>query len=131
MEVAHADFVEQGQRAADGAVSRKELASLADRQLQDLGDVLALVAHLEGGLVEALAAAVVAGDVDICQEVHLDLADAVALTGLAAATGHVEREAAWQVAARLGVRQLRKQPPDLVKDLDVRGRVAARRATNR
>jgi len=43
-----------------------------------------------------------AGDVDVGQEVHLDLDDAVALAGLAAAALDVEREAPGLIAARLG-----------------------------
>jgi hypothetical protein len=38
-------------------------------------------------------------DIDVGQKVHLDLDDAVALTGLAAPALDVEREAAGQIAA--------------------------------
>jgi hypothetical protein len=47
----------------------------------------------------------VAGDIDIGQEVHLDLDDAIALAGLAAAALDVEGEAPRLVAARLGFGQ--------------------------
>ena len=66
---------------------------------------LPLEFHLQRLAVVALALADVAGDVDVGQEVHLDLDDAVALAGLAAAALDVEREAAGAVAARLGFRQ--------------------------
>ena len=51
--------------------------------------------------VVARAVAHVAGDVDVGQEVHLDLDQAVALARLAAAALDVEGEAAGLVAARL------------------------------
>ena len=60
---------------------------------------LPLVADLQRLAVVALALADVAGDVDVGQEVHLDLDDAVALAGLAAAALDVEAEAAGRSRA--------------------------------
>jgi hypothetical protein len=70
---------------------------------------LPLELDLQRLAVVALALADVAGDVDVGQEVHLDLDDAVALAGLAAAALDVEGEAPGLVAARLGLRQLANQ----------------------
>jgi hypothetical protein len=67
---------------------------LLDRHVEHVGDRLALEQHLQRLAVVALALAHLAGDVDVGQEVHLDLDDAVALAGLAAAALDVEGEAA-------------------------------------
>ena len=73
----------------------------------------------------------VAGDVDVGQEVHLDLDDAVALAGLAAPALDVEGEAARLVAARLGLGQAREPVADRREGAGVGGRVGARRAADR
>ncbi len=100
---------------------------LAHRQVEDLGDVLALELDAQGGLVEALALADLAGDEHVGEEVHLHELHAVALAGLAPAALHVEAEAAGLVAesARLG--RLREDVADEVEHLGVGGRVGARR----
>jgi hypothetical protein len=81
--------------------------------------------------VVALALADVAGDVDVRQEVHLDLDDAVALAGLAAAALDVEREAARLVAACLGFRQAGEPFADRREGAGIGRRVGARRAADR
>ena len=48
-------------------------------QVEDLADVLPLVLNLESLTVVALPMADLAGNVDVRQEVHLDLYNAVAL----------------------------------------------------
>ena len=89
------------------------------------------VLHLQRLAVVALALADVAGDVDVGQEVHLDLDDAVALAGLAAAALDVEREAARLVAARLGLGQAGEPFADRREGADIGRRVRARRAADR
>ena len=106
------------------------MASL-DRELEHVRDRVALVAHAQGRLVEALALTLLAAHEDVRQEVHLDLAHAVALARLAAAALHVEGEAAGLVAVHPRFGQLREEAADLVEDLDVGDRVAARRAPDR
>ncbi len=69
--------------------------------------------------------------IDIRQEVHLDLDDAVALTGLAASALHIEREAARLITARLGFRQTRKPVADRREGARIGCRVGTRRTTNR
>ena len=71
-----------------------------------------------------------AGHVDVRQEVHLDLDLAVALAGLAAAAGDVEREAPGAVAARAALRQRREEGAQVVPEPDVGGRVGARGAAD-
>ena len=79
------------------------------RHVEHVGDGVVAELHVERFAVVALALADVALDIDVGQEVHLDLDDAVALAGFAASALDVEREAPRPVAARLGFRQLRNQ----------------------
>jgi hypothetical protein len=110
----------------------EELQRVLDGHVEHLVDVLALVADLQRLAVVALALADVAGHVDVGQEVHLDLDDAVALAGLAAPALDVEAEAAGLVAA--GARLLARsgeQLADRCEHAGVGGRVGARRAADR
>ena len=66
-----------------------------------------------------------AGDIDVRQEVHLDLHEAVAAAGLAAAALDVEGEAARPVAPHLGIGCGRKQIPDVIEKPGIGGRVGA------
>ena len=78
----------------------EELERFLAGHLQHVGDGLAFVVDFERLAVVALAVADFARHVDVRQEVHLDLDDAVALTVLAAAALDVEAEAAGLVAAK-------------------------------
>ena len=119
------------QAAGDLRHVLEELDRLVDRHLQHVGDGLALEADLERLAVVALAVALLAGHVDVGQEVHLDLDLAVALAGLAAAALDVEAEAAGLVAARSRLLGLGEELADVVEDAGVGGRVGARRAADR
>ena len=92
---------------------------------------LALELHLQRLAVVAGAVADVAGDVDVGQEVHLDLDQAVALARLAAAALDVEGEAAGLVAARLGLGQAGEPVADLGEGAGVGRGVGARGAADR
>ena len=107
----HRDGLEQGQRLLHG-------------HGQHVGDALALVVHFQGLAVVALALALLAGDVDVGQEMHLDLEHAVAFALLAAATLDVEAEAPGQVAPRLALRQLGEQFTQRREQAGVGGGVA-------
>ena len=65
-----------------------------DRGLQQIGDRMALIFHLQRFVIIAPAAAHVAGDIDVRKEIHFDALQAVALAGFAAPALHVEAEAA-------------------------------------
>src|SRR5262245_9715670 len=78
---------------ADRRHRPEELSSLLHRHIEGVGDRLVLEPHLQRLAVVALALALFAGDVDVGQEVHLDLDDAVALATLAAPALDVEGEA--------------------------------------
>ncbi len=130
MQVVHAHLRQELQRLADLRVRREQLDGLADGELEHVGDALAFVAHGERGGVEAPALALLALHVDVGEEVHFDLAHAVAFAGLAAPALHVEREAPGLEAVHAGLGQLGEEAADLVEDLDVRRWVAARCATD-
>ena len=112
-------------------IAREELGRLVDAHLEHVGDRLALVLHLERLRVVALALADFARHVDVGQEVHLDLDDAVALARFAAAALDVEREAPRRVAAHLRFGRQREQLANQVERAGVGRRVRARRAADR
>ena len=101
LDVAETDVPERVHVPGDRWDRGEELARLRDAHLEHLGDVLALVANLEGLAVVALALADLARNVDVGQEVHLDLDRSVARARLATAAPDVEREAAGLITAPL------------------------------
>src|SRR5262249_11790534 len=111
LDVAEADGVEGLQFSAEHGDVLEEGEGLGDAHLQDVGDVLALVADFQGLAVVSAALADFAGDVDVRQEVHLDLDDAVAFAGLAAAAFDVEGEAADAVAPGARFRDMGEEFP--------------------
>ncbi len=131
LDIAEADLVQRHHLVADAGHGLEEVLRLLDRHVEHVGDRLALELHVERLAAVALALADLAGDVDIRQEVHLDLDDAVALAGLAAAALDVEREAAGAVAARLRLRQAREPLADRRERAGIGGRVGARCAPDR
>ena len=106
----------------------EERAGLLDGHVQHFVDVLALVAHFQGLAVVALALADVARHVDVRQEVHLHLDDAVALAGLAAPALHVEAEPPRPIAPRPRLLGLREQFADGREEAGVGGRIGTRGA---
>jgi hypothetical protein len=86
---------------------------------------------LERLAVVALAVALLAGHIDVGQEVHLDLDLAIAPADLAAPALDVEAEAARLVSARPRVSRLRVELADVVEDVGVGRRVRAGRAADR
>ena len=104
---------------------------LAARHVEHVGDRLAVVRDRQRLGVVALAAAGVALDPDVGQEVHLDAQLAVALALLAAPAGHVEAEPPRRVAAELGLGQLGEELADQVEHAGVRGRVRGGRVAQR
>mgnify|MGYP001351297743 CR=1 FL=1 len=103
--------------------------------LEHFGDVLAAEPNLQRLVVEAMTAAHRAGHPDVGQELHVDAVGPVALARLASAAAgragrHVEAESPGLVAADLGVGQGGVEVANLVEDLDVRRRIAPRRAAD-
>ena len=101
----------------------EEFQRLLDRHVQHVVDGLALVFYFQRLPVVPLSAAHLTGHIDVREEMHLDLQDAVAGAGLAPAALYIETEAAFLVASRLRVRRGRKEIPDQVKYAGVRRRI--------
>ena len=131
LDVAEADVLQRPQLVGDRREVLEQRQRLIDGQLEHVGDRLAAVLDLERLAVVAAALALLARDVDVGQEVHLDRDDAVALARLAAAALDVEREAAGPEAARLRVGHHREQIADEREQAGVGRRIRSRRAADR
>src|SRR5437763_6818547 len=131
LDVAEADLLKHAHLVADAGDRLEQLGRLLDVHVEHVGDRAALELHLERLAVVAGAVAHVAGDVDVGQEVHLDLYEAVALARLATAALDVEAEAAGLVAARLALGQAGEPVADLGEGAGVSRRVGARGAADR
>ena len=131
LDVAQA-HVDQGlELARDRRHRFEQLQRLLDGHLQHVVDAVALVQDVQGLAVVALAVAHVAGHVHVGQEVHLDLDQAIALAGLAAAAAHVEAEAARRVAACARLGHLRIQFAQGREQAGIGGRIGTRGAPDR
>src|SRR5205807_6820048 len=100
------DVVKRLEAALDLRDVLEEVERLLDRHVEDVRDRAALESHVERVAVVALAVALLARDVDVRQEVHLDLDLTVAAADLAAAALDVEREASRLVPAGAGLLRL-------------------------
>jgi hypothetical protein len=130
MDVAEADVIEGLQLAAHGGDGREDVERLGHGHLQDVGDRSAAIVDLERFAVVALALADLARHVDVRQELHLDLQDAVTLAVLAATALDVEAEPARAVAPDACLGHAGEQLADGTEQSRVRGRVGARRAAD-
>ena len=131
LDVAQADVDQRLQLARQRRHRLEQLQRVLDGHLQHVVDVVALVEDLQRLAVVALAVADVAGHVDVGQEVHFDLDQAVALAGFAAAAAHVEAEATRRVAARARFRHLCEQFAQRREQSGVGRRIGTRRAADR
>ena len=129
--VAEADVEQRLELLADARLILEEGARILDGHVEHVGDARAAEANLERLAVVALPLAHLARHVDVGKKVHLDLHEPVALTRLAAAALHVERESARTVAADLRIRQLGEELADGREESRVRRGIGARRATDR
>ena len=128
--VAQPDVVQRLQLGADLRNVLQQRQRLFHGRFQQVGDGIALVLHLQGFVIVAAAAADVAGDVDIGQEIHLDALQPVALAGFAAPALHVEAEAAGLVAALARFRQHGVEIANGREQPGVGGGIRARRAAD-
>jgi hypothetical protein len=85
VDVSEPDVVERLELLAHARLVLEEGERVLHRHLEHVGDALAAEAHLERLAVVALPLAHLARHVDVGEEVHLDLHEAVALARLAAA----------------------------------------------
>ena len=130
-DVVEAHLVDGLQFARDCGQSLEELHRLTDRHLQDVGDILALVAHLQRFAVVALASAYLARDKHIGKEVHLDLDDPLPFTCFAPSALDVERETPGLIPAHASIRGLTEQLANHVERAGVGRRVRARGPSDR
>ena len=93
--------------------------------------VRALDADLQRLGAEALAVAVGAAQVDVGQELHLDVLEAVAAAGRAAAVAGIEAERAGGIFAQLRLGLGCKARADFIEGTDVAGGIGARGAADR
>ena len=131
VDVAESDVGQRLQLLANARLVLEERERVLDRHVEHVGDAQPAEAHLERLAVVALSLAHLARHVDVGQEVHLDLHEAVALARLAAAALHVEREAPGPVAADLRLGQFGEQLANRREEPGVRRRIRARRAADR
>ncbi len=89
---------------------------IIDRHVQDLSDIFLLVVDFQGFTVIAGAMANFAGNIDIRQEVHLNLDDAITATCLTAAALDIKGETTLLIAPNLGFIGLGKEVADIIKD---------------
>ena len=85
--------------------SAKNLESFANRQVQNLVNVFALVVNFEHLRLVARAFALVADQLHVGEKLHFDGDGAVALAIFAASTGNVEGKMSGREAALLGFGQ--------------------------
>src|SRR6516165_7730206 len=109
----------------------EEIGGFFHGHVEHVGDRLALEQDFQRLAVVALSLADVAGHVDVWQEVHLDLDDAVALAGLATAALDVEGETARLVTARLRLGEPCEPLADRRERAGIGSGVGTRRAPNR
>ena len=131
LHIAEADLVQRVELRGNRRYGGEEFRAVLDRHVEHIGNRLALEMHVQRLAVIALALAGLAGDVDIRQEVHLDLDDAVALAGFAAPALDVEAEPARRITARFRFRQAGIPVPDRAEGAGIGGGVGARCAPDR
>ncbi|CCK04027.1 hypothetical protein BN129_2780 [Cronobacter sakazakii 701] len=109
----------------------EKLTRFFDGHIQHFMNGLAFIFDLKRFAVIAFAFALIARHVDIRQEVHLNLDNAIALAGFTAAAAYVKAETARRIAASTRFRHAREQFTHWRKDARVGRRVRAWRAANR
>ena len=134
-QIAEPDGGQRFQGQGELRVPIEQGQGLAGGQLQHVGDGEAaggVVArgqtHLEHRVPIAAAVAVRAAQIDVGEELHLHMLEAVAAAGGAAAVAGVEAEGAGGVAALAGRGQAREALADQVEGADVARGVGARAA---
>jgi hypothetical protein len=120
-EVIQSGIVERLEGTPNTRERGKKLESLADRQPEDLGDVVSAKLDIQSFLTETLTTADVAGDEGWGEEVHFEFDTAGPFAGWASPLGAIERESAGGITAEPRFRCLGEQGPNIVKEPDVCG----------
>src|SRR6476646_8478905 len=92
---------------------------------------LTLIPNLEDLRLEANAVALLTGNEDVRQELHLDTHFAFTLARFAASAGDVEREVTRGEAARTRILRQREQFANRIERLEVGYRIRSRRSPDR
>ena len=108
---------------ADGRQILKKGHRLLHGHVQHIINILTFIFYFQRLSVITPAAADLTGHIDIRQEMHLDLDDAVAAAGFASAALHIETEPALAVASGLGILGGGEQISDLVEHSRIGGRI--------
>ena len=130
-QVLEADLGERREHRRDVVLAGEDLERLGDGELQHVGDAAALVLDFQDLGPEPLAVAVGAAQVDVGEELHLDVLEAVAAAGRAAAVAGVEAEGARRIAPLLREWRIGEALADRVEGADVARRIGARRLADR
>ena len=126
LNIAQSHIIQSLYLAADCGKGLEETVSLLHRHVQHVENALSLIFYVQSLAIVALAAADLTGHIDIRQEVHLYLDDAVSSAGLTAPAFYIKTETSLAVSLRLGIRRGCKQIPDLVKYPGVSSRIGSR-----
>ncbi len=86
LDIAEANLHQRFKLVTHGWNCGEELSAFLNRHVENIGNRLAFELHFQRFAVVALAVTDITGDIDIRQEVHLNLDDAIALAGLTAST---------------------------------------------
>src|SRR5712692_1813459 len=130
-QISEADFVQYFQFGNDFRSIDEERQRLAYRELQNLMDVLVMIADFQHAALEARAAAFLTDELDVRQKLHLHGDRAVALARLAAPARYVERKMPGGIAPAPGIRSVGKRFANSIKRFQIRCGIRARRAANR
>src|SRR5579862_434652 len=121
LHIAEADFHDRSELLLNLRNVFKELQRVSGLHVQNVADGVALETNRERLGVVTAAAADFAGDVHIRKKIHLDAAQAVALTGFTAAALDVEAETPRLVAALARFRKHGEKLADRREDAGIGG----------
>ncbi len=122
-DVIHAHVNEGPELALDLGHCVKEFEGLAYGHFKYICYGPALILYFQGLVIEPSPLALVAHDIHIGQEVHLDLDEPVTLAGLAPSSFDIEAEAARLVSADFCIGKHGEEFPDKGEDTRVCGRI--------
>ena len=126
LEVSESKLIQDADLAGDRRLIREELDAFLNRQIEDFGDVLALVLDLERVLVVTRPLAGRAEDFHVGHERKLRRDRPFAGTFLAAAAFDVEAEGRGREAALFGLVGFGEQRANRVIEADVSRRIGTR-----
>ena len=121
LHVAQAHVANAHQHGVNARVRFKERDRVVNGHIQYFGDSLVLETNIKRFLGVARSVAGFAGHKNIWQEMHLNLAHALALANFAAAAFHVERKSTRFVAANAALGNGGEQLANIIKNPRVSG----------